>query len=539
MNKVELNKKTLLIALIFVQMGLHFFAFMILDKREYNWIEYLSVFLALGYSFIAYLALLLNNKDKSMIYYYCIATMMVSVFLLVDIGILKYIEFSYRYIQIIILIIILDITLQILTQNISGRLFYKYIILTLWTIGVILLFLKREVYLLIYQITFLIISIYPVVFFIYNYKRIKNYGSHLIPILLIIIFSNTIFILFQYMIENSGKYNYDLYIYLNLIEFFLSNLILSALGFSEFIKNKKLKVNTNMFILGIFILGYMYCGKENLMLSFFSVFSFAVIITQCQLLDYYLKLTVNKRNDIYMDKEVSEVFKSMIERNIENFEKEELYREQLADFLHDEILQDAIYIKKELRDRYNISIDDNISNIAEIMINKTRGQISLYRPYINYKMRLSENYYNLIKSLKNKFGNDNILVDFICDNDFFLSSPYDLVVYRVLHELVNNIYKHSKGEYSVVELELKDNTIYIRVTNYGDYLKDGYMGNMESRGLRIIKRELDRFGGTFDMNMTEESNKSNEEGTFDNCEVNINITIPVKGDKTYEHFINR
>lgn len=533
MKRAELSKKNLLIILIFVELGLQFFAFTVLKKPGHNWVEYLSVFLALIYGFLVYLAILFNNKDKVIIYYYCAATVVVSTFLLVDISFLKYADFSYRYVQIIILFIILDLTLQILTQNISKRLFYKYIIVALWTIGVVLLFLKKEIYLLIYQVTFFIINIYPIIFLIYNYKRIKNYGRHLIPILLIIIISNLIFIIFQGT-KDAGKNNYDLYVYLNLLELFLSYLIFSALGFWKLLKNNKYRISINTFIIAVFVLVYMYCGRENLILSFFSVFSFALIIKQCQLLDYYIKLKYG-----HSDNEISKVFKDMIEKNVLDFKKEELYKEQLADFLHDEILQDAIYIKKELQDGYGISIDDNISRVADKLIDKTRGQINLYKPYINYKINLPENYFNLIKLLKNKFGNYGILVDFVCDDDFFLSSPYDLVIYRILHELVTNIYKHSKGEYSIVELKVQGNIIYINVTNYGDYLKNGYMENIESRGLKIIRRELDRFNGTLDMRMTGDSNSLNQEGICDNCEVNINITIPVRGDITYEYFINR
>ena len=66
MNNEILNKKTLLIILIFVQMSMNLFVLNILNIHEYNWIEFTSIFLALFYCFIAYLVFLLNNKDRKM-----------------------------------------------------------------------------------------------------------------------------------------------------------------------------------------------------------------------------------------------------------------------------------------------------------------------------------------------------------------------------------------------------------------------------------------------------------------------------------------
>ncbi|MBW4829511.1 MAG: hypothetical protein KZY61_01645 [Clostridiaceae bacterium] len=536
-----INRKTVLIIYIFVQMLLHFLAFKALNKYEHNIIEYLSIYLALIYSFIVYLVLLLNTRNKKMMYYYCISTIILSFFLITDLGYLKSSQIRYNYIQIIVLFIMLDITLKILTQNIAKRLFYKYIVIVLWTIGIVLGLFKRDVYMLIYQITFLIVTIYPLIFLIYNYKRIKSYGNHLFPMFLIITLVNIIFISLGFLAAESqnGMNNYDFYIYLNLIELFLSYLILSALGFWELIKSKKYKMNWQILFGCIFIMGYIYCGKENLELSIFSIFSFFVILKQSQLLDHYIKLVINKSNGMKNRLEVSNLFKNIIEKNISDFKKEELHKEQVADFLHDEILQDVIYIKKELLDSYKISVNDNIFKVANKMINTTRGQISLYKPHINYDISLAENYYNLIKSLKNRFGIDNILVDFVCDDKLFLSSPYDLVVYRMIHELVTNIFKHSKGEYSVVELEVDNNVINLSVINYGDYLENGFIMNTDNRGLKIIEREIDRFNGTLDINSSIDSDILVSEDKIDESIVNITIKIPIKGEMTYENFINR
>lgn len=540
-SKTYIDRKTVLTIYVFIQILLQFLAFKALEKYEYNIVEYLSIYLALVYSSIVYLVLLLNTRNKKMMYYYCIATIILSFFLIIDLSYLRSSEIRYNYIQIIVLFIILDITLKILTQNISKGLFYKYIVIGLWTIGVVLGLLKTDVYMLIYQITFLIISIYPIIFLIYNYKRIKSYGSHLFPVFLLVTLANIIFLLSGFFVTESenGMHNYDFYIYLNIIELFLSYLILSALGFWKLIKNKKYKINRHALICCIFIIGYLYCSKGKLKMGIFSIFSFYIILKQSQLLDYYIKLVTNKSNSTQNELGTSNLFKNIIRKNISDFKKEELYKERVADFLHDEILQDTIYIKKELLDYYKISVNDKIFKVVDEMINTTRGQISLYKPHINYDLSLMENYYNLIKSLKNRFNINNILVDFVCDDKLFLSSPYDLIIYRMIHELVTNIFKHSKGEYSILELEVDNNMIILSVANHGDYLNNEAIINTDSRGLKIIKRETDRLGGTLDINSSIDSDILVSEEKFDESILNIKIKIPIKGEMTYENFINR
>lgn len=539
--EIYIDRRSILTVYIFIQMLLHFLAFKGLKKYEYNIIEYSSIYLALIYSSIVYLVLLLNTRNKTMIYYYCIATTILSFFLLIDLNYLRNYGGSYNYIQLIVLFMILNISQNILTQNISRGLFYKYIIIILLTTGVVLGLFEKDISMLIYQITFLTISIYPMVFLIFNYKKVKDYASHLLPIAIFIALVNIIFLLSGFFTTNpsNGMHNYDYYIYLNIVELFLSYLILSTLGVWELIKNKKYKINRHTIICFIFSLVYIYCSKERFEMGIFSIFSFIIILRQSQLLDYYEKLVTNENNDMKSESETSNVFKDIIKDNISDFKKEELYKEQVASFLHDEILQDTIYVKKELLDYYKISPNEKIFKVVDKMINTTRGQISLYKPHINYDLNLAENYYNLIKSLKNRFNINNILVDFVCDDNLFLSSPYDLIIYRMIHELTTNIFKHSKGEYSIIELEVDKNKIILSVANYGDYLENGTTINIDSRGLKIIKSEIDRLDGILDINSSVDSDILVSEGELDESLLNIKITIPIKGEMTYENFINR
>lgn len=541
MNKIlkkYIDKKIAIIGYIIIQIIMHLLGFRALNNHEYHVVEYLTILASLIYGFVVYMALLLNDKNRLMVYYYAVSTTILSFFLILDLSYFTHSNISYGYAQIIVLFILLDITFKILTQNIKKGLFYKYIIILLWTIGITSGIFKMQIYLLIYQITFLSILVYPILFLLLNFRRVKYYGRHLIPIFLLLIVINIIYLIWIYINPLSGMNNYDLYIYLNLLEVLLSYLVLSALKFWNLLKDKKIKIDTYMIISSIFIIGYLYFiknSKGNSLLIIFSLLSIFIILKQIQLLNYYIKLEKYEGSSITKGFLDSNLLNEIVETNISDFKKEELYKEQVADFLHDEILQDAIYIKKELRDNYGISTEDRIYKIADRLINTTRGQISLYKPHINYEMTLADNYYNLIQSLKRRFGNDNILIDFICDDKLFLSSPYDLVIYRMIHELVTNIFKHSKGDFSTIELKVHNKEIFLDIVNHGDYLSKNIADNTESRGLKIIKREVDRFDGNLYINSSIDPDKN----MFENFTVNISIRIPIKGEITYEHFINR
>lgn len=541
MNKIlkkYIDKKIALIGYIIIQIIMHLLGLRVLNNRGYHIVEYLIIFASLIYGFVVYMVLLLNDKNKLMVYYYAVSTMILNFFLILDLSYFTHSNISYGYVQIIVLFILLDITFKVLTQNIKKGLYYKYIIIILWTLGMASGILKMGVYLLIYHITFLIIIIYPIIFSLLHLKRIKKYGRHLVPIFLLLIIVNGIFLIWIYINPLSGMNNYDLYIYLNLLEVFLSILVLSALKFWSRLKDRKINMDIYRIISSTFIMGYLYFIKNNKRdsaLIIFSLLSIFIILKQIQLLNYYIKLKKYGGSNMtggFLD---SNLLNEIVETNISDFKKEEIYKEQVADFLHDEILQDAIYIKKELRDNYGISTEDRIYEIADRLINTTRGQISLYKPHINYEMTLADNYYNLIQSLKQRFGNDNILIDFICDDKLFLSSPYDLVIYRMIHELVTNIFKHSKGEFSTIELKVHNKEIFLDIVNHGDYLSKNIADNTESRGLKIIKREVDRFDGNLYINSSIDPDKN----MFENFTVNISIRIPIKGEITYEHFINR
>lgn len=86
------------------------------------------------------------------------------------------------------------------------------------------------------------------------------------------------------------------------------------------------------------------------------------------------------------------------------------------------------------------------------LINKIRNTVDSYSPLIIKSISLKENYKNLIKSMQQRYSKNDIIIDFYCDKDFFLEKPYDILIYRIMKELLNNAFKHSNAE--LIELRL-------------------------------------------------------------------------------------
>ncbi|MCU5445719.1 ATP-binding protein, partial [Bacillus cereus] len=143
-------------------------------------------------------------------------------------------------------------------------------------------------------------------------------------------------------------------------------------------------------------------------------------------------------------------------------------------------------------------------------------------------LTLKENYRNLLKMIQKKYEMKHVNISFTCNDDLFLVEPYHLVVYRILKELVTNAFKHSNcsklhlhvvQENGEIKLIVKDNGKGLTTTE-ADIL-NGH------KGLNSIKEQLFLLHGKMTIS------NSNPSGL---C---ITIIIPMKGDDSYKHFINR
>ena len=132
--------------------------------------------------------------------------------------------------------------------------------------------------------------------------------------------------------------------------------------------------------------------------------------------------------------------------------------------------------------------------------------------------------------LEQKYGNGEIKILFNCKKDLFLVDPYQLVVYRMLKELVTNAIKHSKCSQITVALKQESENIELKVSDNGIGLEENEYrkyGSNQHKGLNSIYEQLFLLNGKMTI--------SNNDPTG----LCVRVQIPMKGDDSYQYFINR
>ena len=210
-------------------------------------------------------------------------------------------------------------------------------------------------------------------------------------------------------------------------------------------------------------------------------------------------------------------FWSYFDWYIKQLQKVQEHDKLFAEFLHDEILQDIIYLKNRItiNQEKMLSTDDNQFILS--LINKIRNTVDSYSPLIIKSISLKENYKNLIKSMQQRYSKNDIIIDFYCDKDFFLEKPYDILIYRIMKELLNNAFKHSNAE--LIELRLylnKRSDIVLSIKN------DGCEKGAEYKigwGTNSLEEDVRNIGGKIVLNQ------------YANGIVLIIVEIPLLGDQ--------
>lgn len=213
---------------------------------------------------------------------------------------------------------------------------------------------------------------------------------------------------------------------------------------------------------------------------------------------------------------------------LQQLQKEEILKSDFANFLHDDILQDLLAIKNMMNKANRPDIQDIIIETLDGLNTHIRQQMQDYHPVILKNLTAKENYQNLIEAVSVAFPHRNITVSFDCSDSLFLVEPYNVLIYRLLKELLTNVYKHSTGSRAWVTLSQEKGIINLSVSDNGTANLESLTSSDERthKGIASIKEQINHMGGTI---------------AFSNNTPNgicVQITIPMKGDVSYQYFIS-
>ena len=215
---------------------------------------------------------------------------------------------------------------------------------------------------------------------------------------------------------------------------------------------------------------------------------------------------------------------------LNQLKQEEKLKETFADFLHDEVLQDLLSVKNMAGKSARPEIRTLMCDTLDQLNIRIRSQMQDYHPILLKSLTLKENLTELIRSIQTLFPQKNLQISFICADTLFIPEPYDMLIYRLIRELVTNIYKHSDGNQAQITLSLEKDQVTLCIWDNGKSYVPEDIGRKESpiwhKGLSSLEEQIDRLGGSISIS------RQTPEG------VRTNIQFSMKGDVSYKHFVS-
>ena len=210
-------------------------------------------------------------------------------------------------------------------------------------------------------------------------------------------------------------------------------------------------------------------------------------------------------------------------------QQEEQINLEFSNFLHDNILQDLLSIKNMMHKSTSPDIQKIITQTLDNMNIYIREQIQNCHPVLLSKLTVKENYQNLLAYIAQSFPDRHISIVFDCSDSLFLVPPYDIFIYRLLKELVTNVYKHSTGEKAWITLTQDNGMIVLCVKDNGSADTDSltYADASKHRGLALSADRVHSMDGTVSITQN-----------FPHG-ICVCINLPMKGDASYQYFISR
>lgn len=228
-----------------------------------------------------------------------------------------------------------------------------------------------------------------------------------------------------------------------------------------------------------------------------------------------------------------EVLEGYYYEKYKDTELEKLNILKIQTFLHDDILQIIIAIRRWIEDNLTGSGKDYILQNLEKLNDLIRHEIDSFNPKLKDYKSLYEAYNRLISDLEDMYLNKQMLIEFECDQNLNLPTPYDELVYKCINELLINAFKHSKGYNTHIILKVENSTIYLIITNIGDYINDENKIKDGNIGLNVLRLNLKQYRGIFTFNIF--SDDENSEESY----VQFKIDIPMDRSVINENLINR
>ncbi|GFI24122.1 sensor histidine kinase LiaS [Lachnospiraceae bacterium] len=382
--------------------------------------------------------------------------------------------------------------------------------------------ISNEIFFLLYGLQFAASWLCFIFIVIYHRKRVvfvfKSEWKRIISSLVMI---TVLFLVYYYFTMKVPEHLSNFGVYIPILLFWISvhNIVLkehNSLPLSAVFNNHQLILlifsGTIIFSLLALILDGGY-SLLFIMLDVLSVFLYICNIA----LDFNFKQGKNKI-----------IRESKYHLALQQLQREEQLKLEFANFLHDDILQDLLSVKNMMKKADRPEIQKIITGTLDNMNTYIREQMQNYHPMLLPKLTIKENYQNLLDDISESFPHRNICISFECADSVFLVEPYNIFVYRLLKELVVNVYKHSVGEKAWITLMQDNGIIMLNVSDNGTANAAVLLSTdrLKHRGLAMIIERVNDMDGSVTIS------NNHPHG------ICVQVILPMKGDVSYQHFIS-
>ncbi len=333
-----------------------------------SYIKPFLMLISIFHLYFVYISIIQNAKNNKILNQYALGVSLITSYLFFrEFSKSELILILLEIIQFFIVTVSIDLSIRTITQGVLRVHKHTYPFALLLIIPILLvkgIFTHEIIRLVAANIIFFFIYYLPLIMLIRNSYLFRNYGTHFKTKMFLFVGINIIYILVQLVGQESiiGE-GYLFFIYLNSI--------LCLLHFSVCTARKPTNKNKDRGKIGLFIIVLMVFGvlayllrDDLLVLSYIGILTSSLFMINKEI--HLLHILRNTKEE----KDIKSINKLI--QNIRDYEKEEIYKERMAAFLHDDILQDLLTVKRNLQDAQELENTDNSVTIVEELINRTR-----------------------------------------------------------------------------------------------------------------------------------------------------------------------
>lgn len=239
--------------------------------------------------------------------------------------------------------------------------------------------------------------------------------------------------------------------------------------------------------------------------TIYGIGSFVIIIS----LLYFLNVYKLKQKNLSLELSQTQLLQN---QNIEKIKSEsqirilnatidgkETERKEIAETLHDSVsalLSSANLHLMATKQHFNGKTPLEISKTQEIITEASQKIRDLSHTLVSsVLLKFGLNF--AVKDLASKYSNSNLNIETETHNIRRYEQNFEIKIYNIIQEFLNNILKHSQAKNTVIKLQEKEGTIVLQISDDGVGFDTSKITNKDGLGLNQIEARIHILKGDF------------------------------------------